>query len=49
MERVTGPGQQADRTMSGGRLLKIAVGVLVVGFIAMNVPDLIRYVRISNM
>jgi hypothetical protein len=37
------------RTMTGGRLLDIALGAAVPEFVLINVPDIIRYIRITNM
>jgi len=35
--------------MNGWSVVKIAVGVLVVAVIAVNMPDVIRYIKISTM
>jgi hypothetical protein len=38
-----------ERVMNGWSVLKIAIGVAVVAVIAVNMPDVIRYIRISTM
>ena len=40
---------QERRTMSACSIAGIALGALVLGFVLINVPDIIRYIRISSM
>jgi hypothetical protein len=42
-------GWQERRTMSACSIAGITLGALVLGFILINVPDIIRYIRISSM
>lgn len=41
--------QESMPAMTGCRIAGIALGALFVGIVLMNVPDIIRYIRISNM
>jgi hypothetical protein len=41
--------RQQGRTMSACSIAGITLGALVLGFVLINVPDIIRYIRISSM
>jgi hypothetical protein len=35
--------------MSNGQVVRLVIGLFLVGFIVANIPDVVRYLRISNM
>lgn len=41
--------RESTATMNGCRIAGIAVGAVVLGFVLINVPDILRYIRISMM
>lgn len=48
MEYAVTP-KQNGQGMSAGAIAGIALGAFVLGFVLLNVPDIIRYIRMSSM
>ena len=48
MKRV-GKKLEMESDMSTGETVAVVVGVAILGLIAVNIKDLIRYIKISNM
>jgi hypothetical protein len=49
MAKAIEPWRGKGPAISGGKIAGITLGALVLGFVLINIPDVIRFIRISNM
>jgi nitric oxide reductase large subunit len=49
MAKALEPRREQRPAMSACSIAGITLGALVLGFVLINVPDILRYIRISNM
>jgi hypothetical protein len=49
MANALEPWSEQPRVMTGCRVAGLMLGVLVLGIVLSQIPDIIRYIRISSM
>ena len=49
MTKAIEPWREQRPAMSGCQIAGITLGALFLGFVLINIPDILRFIRISNM